>query len=251
MIFKAITLAMVKQFERKPTKSQQSQGLNAVWLCFVTFVFGYLAASWCDVNQLSHWVSAHMQSKPVVENTPNFQASAPKVTHPKLEFYTLLANESLSRPNVAVKTPTAVTTVDTQYKDVAIKSSPVDTQYKEKPVQTAQVSTASLPMELAVTQPVPERVSSQPTAPKTVMPKTSGAYSIQVGSFRALTEAQRMKAKLIMKGFGVDIVTVNQQATYWYRVMIGPFASLSQAQQAQLAFSRQEHITGMIRKLDV
>lgn len=243
---------MVKQFERKPTKSQQSQGLNAVWLCFVTFVFGYLAASWCDVNQLSHWVSAHVQSKPVIENTPNLQASAPKVTHPKLEFYTLLANESLSRPNAAVKTAPAVTTVGTQYKDIAIKSSPVDAQYKEKQVQTAQVSSASEPMELAVTQPVSERAPLPlPATPKTVMPKSSGAYSIQVGSFRALTEAQRMKAKLIMKGFSVDIVTVNQQATYWYRVMIGPFASLSQAQQAQLAFSRQEHITGMIRKLDV
>ncbi|PJD92907.1 MAG: hypothetical protein CK424_04890 [Legionella sp.] len=247
---------MAKQFERKPTKSQQGQGLNAIWLGFVTFVFGYLAASWCDVNQLSHWVSAHVQSKPVMQNAPDVQASAPKVTHPKLEFYTLLANESLSRPNTAATPAPAVTTVEPQRQNIASKPTSLEAQYQEKYIQTAKVSSSAEPMELAMTQPVPERVlpAVMPEPKKAVaavMPKSSGAYSIQVGSFRALTEAQRMRAKLVMKGFGVDIVTVNQQSTYWYRVMIGPFASLSQAQQAQSSFSRQEHINGMIRKLDV
>ncbi|HVT62408.1 MAG TPA: SPOR domain-containing protein [Legionellaceae bacterium] len=263
---------MAKQFERKPTKTQHGHGLNAVWLCFITFIFGYLAASWCDVNQLVHWMSTHIQGQANTQETPHIEAKASKPIHPKLEFYTLLANESQGHSDTE---KSAITTADLQIKEVpassTVQSVPKDKEnlptpsFAEKSVSELPKSKTALkddkisaPMELALTQSVSEPIKAKPSpvaAPKSVpaMPKVlaNGHYSIQVGSFRALTEAQRMKAKLMMKGFGVEIVTVNQQSTYWYRVMIGPFASLPQARQAQTLFAQQEHINGMIRKLDV
>jgi cell division protein FtsN len=53
-----------------------------------------------------------------------------------------------------------------------------------------------------------------------------------------------------MKGYPATIVSVTQQSSYWYRVVLGPFSPLAQAQQVQMSLLRSEHITGMIRKID-
>lgn len=241
----AIYLVMAKKIERQSMRSQHGQGLSALWLCFVMFVFGYLAASWFDVNQLVNWVSTHLKTAPAADNSRNkpIEDNITSETHPKLEFYTLLANEQVARTS-AVKTE---------------ETASVDIQYKAVPEKVSKSSASSEPMELAMTVPEPVQIPVPKPVPPIPKPlptptaenvKPQGQYLIQVGSFRALTEAQRMKAKLLSKGFTADIVAVNQQSMYWYRVMLGPFLSLTQAQQAQLAVARQEHITGMIRKLN-
>ncbi|MCR9192183.1 MAG: SPOR domain-containing protein [Gammaproteobacteria bacterium] len=227
---------MAKEFAKKTKKSQQGQGLSAVWLCFLTFVFGYLAASWFDVNQLGHWVTAHLHGSAVQQAPSQMQASAP--VHPKLEFYTLLANESPSKSDMASK---ALAETEGQYQDLSTKQS-------SEPMVSAESQATNRPV-----LPVPKALTKAPPkkpAADNVVPNYSpdGAYSVQVGSFRAYNEAQRMIAKLRAKGLHVEMVSVHQQSTYWYRVMLGPFASLPQAQQAQIAFAHQEHINGMIRK---
>jgi len=230
---------MAKEFAKKTNKSQQGQGLSAVWLCFLTFVFGYLAASWFDVNQLGRWVTARLHGNTVQQAPSQMQASAP--VHPKLEFYTLLANESPSKSDTASK---ALAETGGQYQAVSTKrtSEPMAlsvSQAIDRPV---------LPVPKALTKAPPPKPVAENTVPNY---SPGGAYSVQVGSFRAYNEAQRMVAKLRAQGLHVEMVTVHQQSTYWYRVMLGPFASLPQAQQAQVAFARQEHINGMIRKLDI
>lgn len=236
---------MAKQFEKKPIRRQQGRGLSAVLLSFMTFVVGYLAASWVDVNQLSHWISSSLMSSQVTQDVPKPQAET-ALAHPKLEFYTLLANDST--PHVAANPKTT---------DIATNIS--QQQYKNnqpsEPAKTVNLDKPTLPIKVASAQQEPTHpslnIEDEPLRPVAKVAKPVGGYSIQVGSFRMLREAQRMKANLVMKGFAADIATVNQQSTYWYRVMIGPFSSMSQAQQVQLAFSRAEHISGMIRKQDV
>ncbi len=258
---------MTKKIEKKSTLSQPGQKLSALWLCFLMFVVGYLAASWFDVNQFVTWVSAHLSGHPPTEKSfekkPEDVATAIE-QHPKLEFYTLLANDSGLRV-----TPSAQIN--------ATEAAIVDMQYKNVPEKTPNFvpqASPSQPMELAVTAPAappqpvfrrPEPVSKRPEptqlAPKPVYTqsrpapiptaeKPRGRYGIQVGSFRSPTEAKRMRDKLGMKGYPATIVSVTQQSSYWYRVVLGPFSSLAQAQQVQMSLSRREHITGMIRKID-
>ncbi len=238
---------MAKKIERKSMRSQHGQGLSALWLCFVMFVFGYLAASWFDVNQLVNWVSTHVQTTPAADNRPNkpVEASITSETHPKLEFYTLLANEQVAGTSATKTQETA--SVDIQYK--AVPEKVIKSSASSGPMELAMTAPTSEPVQIPVPKPMPPAPKPLPT-PTAESTKPQGQYLIQVGSFRALTEAQRMKAKLLSKGFAVDIVAVNQQSMYWYRVMLGPFLSLTQAQQAQLTVARQEHITGMIRKLN-
>lgn len=256
---------MTKKIEKKSPQSQNGQGLSVLWLCFLMFVFGYLAASWFDVNHFVSWVSNHFSERVAAEkNSPKKieTVAVPPIQHPKLEFYTLLTSDSGLHTNPSAKlSSTEPATIDTRYKNVP-----------EKFTNPSPVPAASGPMELAVTAPasgpVPSesphpvfkqstpipRVASKPIpqAPRSMPLSTAdqpqGRYTIQVGSFRSLTEATRMRDKLGGRGYRASITPVMQQSTYWYRVIVGPFSSLGQAQQAQSSLTYREHITGMIRK---
>lgn len=268
---------MTKKIEKKSPRSYQGQGLSALWLCFLMFVFGYLAASWFDVNQLVKWVGNRFAGHPAVEKVIAEKSETIKPVreqHPKLEFYTLLTTDAgLHNPS------SEPTTIDVQYKPIQAKS---NTKLAEP--------NAVGPMELALTAPVP---ASEPTTPtpaakpnpspfppqgstttkpaapsRPVLPKplsdelkpaaapvpvsaterSYGRYVIQVASFRSQTEARKLREKLLQRGYNVKIMSVMQQSTYWYRVMVGPFPSMGQAQQVQSALSYQEHVRGMIRK---
>lgn len=267
---------MTKKIEKKSTRSYQGQGLSALWLCFLMFVFGYLAASWFDVNQLVRWAGDRLASRPPAEKVVAQKLEAVKPMreqHPKLEFYTLLTTDAgLHNPSTQLASP-ETTSIDVQYKSV-----------QEKSGNIASESTSSGPMELAVTAPTTESapkpnpnpfppqepaIPSKPaTPPRPVLPKplsdelrhaavpvstsdrikAQGRYVIQVASFRSQYEAKKLRDKLAQRGYNANIVSIMQQSTYWYRVMVGPFSSLGQAQQAQSALSYQEHIKGMIRK---
>lgn len=264
-----IVLLMARKLEKKSTRSSQGQSFSALWMCFLTFVFGYLAASWMDVNQLETWVGGHFKNQAAAQTESVKKVAVEKPTlvqHPKLEFYTLLTSDNGAHINASTKAATEAATVTMQYKAV-----PDKTTRPSSPMKT--VSAQPAPMELAVTAPAPvsaampvpvATINSEPSSsglnkitralPKLSMSfkeeKSKGRFVIQEGSFRMLTEAQRMRDKLSARGFVVNIVPVTQQATAWYRVMVGPFFSLQQAQQAQVSIANREHITGMIRKID-
>lgn len=262
-----IVLLMARKLEKKSTRSYQGQSFSVLWMCFLTFVFGYLAASWMDVNQLVTWVGGHFKSQPVAQTESVKKVAGEQPTldqHPKLEFYTLLTSDNGSHSNPTTKEVTEAATVTMQYKAVPEKS-------MSTPPSTKTTNASSAPMELAITVPTPRPVSvpaatvtSEPSPsglhkithalPRFSMPfkeeKSNSRYVIQEGAFRMLTEAQRMRDKLTARGFLVNIVPVTQQSTAWYRVMVGPFPSLMQAQQAQVSIANRERITGMIRKID-
>lgn len=233
---------MIKQNEKKSIRSQQGKGLSALWLSFVAFVFGYLAASWFDINQVVNFVSRLTQP-----NAPQqVVVKEPEVIPPppKLEFYTLLTNEKL--PSGLAKTEADILKKTVAQKDADAKlvdeTQPLDLEVTSAAPPPSMESQPVRPKPIEVAKPV-QRLPQPPVV------VSSGAYSIQVGSFRALQEAQRMKTKMEMKGFRVDIVSVAQQDIRWYRVTIGPFTTLGQARQAQQDFARREHINGMIRRV--
>ena len=240
---------MAKNYGKKKPARSSNNVLGSVLLIGVAFFFGYVSASFYDFNHLSHWMNEHVlaaSSTPTALKKATQVAALPK---PKFEFYTLLANERVRNnaesavngsSTAAVSQPMAPNSAANQ-----IATLP--------PVERAPtVVLPSEPMNLAVTQKLPS-LSTNPTdarAASAVLAQQKGGYLIQVGSFKNLREAERMKAKLLMKGFDVNIATLQQQRINWYRVTIGPFVSRNEAQKVQTAFARSEHITGMIRKMD-
>jgi cell division protein FtsN len=242
---------MAKHNYGKKNATRRSSGLSGqLVLILCAFIVGYYCSN-MDFSKLSHWLKTTVlaeQQPQLIAKPREQQANLPK---PKFEFYTLLANGQSA--------------VDTSKPAVTQASSNVQSALNVQPAaNNVQISSANqgatpaknntvTPIDLTVTQKLPlhapltaalETKASNPV----VMPKDT--YLIQVGSFKNLHEAERMKAALILKGFEVRVVAVSQQRMNWYRVNIGPFASRSQALKAQSEFARSEHITGMIRKMD-
>jgi len=75
-------------------------------------------------------------------------------------------------------------------------------------------------------------------------------YVLQVASFQRREDAEQMLAGLVMRGFDVNIKTITQQGTAWYRVMLGPFTSKIQAEKTQGAIAQSERISGIIRRME-
>ena len=214
---------MAGNYRRKNTTRRNGGTTGQLLLIVVSVIIGYVLASFFDFNCLVTWINTHILVSTPVKPTlakANQRAELPK---PKFEFYTLLANDKaggISRPTTPVVPATA-------------------------PKETPQAKALPLHAPLA---PVASTPSPVVTAPPVIPNKDS--YLVQVGSFRSMREAERMKASLLMKGFDVGIHTVTAQQINWYRVIIGPFSSKIAAQQAQQSFARSEHVAGMVRRMD-
>jgi len=73
-----------------------------------------------------------------------------------------------------------------------------------------------------VVVPVVEEFS--PTGEK-VLIKDSCIYVLQVGSFKNVDDADRLRGELILMGMEVSVKEVEAKATLWHRVIVGPFDS--------------------------
>jgi len=70
---------------------------------------------------------------------------------------------------------------------------------------------------------VPEQELSKKSHPQSPGEQgDSGSYVLQVGSFRAMPDAEQMKARLAMLGIVARVQTVTVNAATWHRVRIGP-----------------------------
>ncbi|MDF2867808.1 MAG: putative cell division protein [Gammaproteobacteria bacterium] len=69
---------------------------------------------------------------------------------------------------------------------------------------------------------------SQPKAPLVIH-----QYILQVGAFKRLADADKVRADLILQGYNVQIKAVQVNGVTWQRIIIGPYKTLSEAQQAQ------------------
>lgn len=213
-------MAKVKKKKSGQFGHTVKQGL----LLLLVFLLGYMTASVDHVSWLKRWPSLpwldqHRVSMRVMGTQ---QAALPK---PKFEFYTLLVNES-AKP---------MTPPTTLAKAVSPVSRPVEKQ-------VAAVTEPALPLH------TPFASETKPVAVETSTVKD--IYWVQVASFRQMHEAERLKSTLSQKGFNVGITRATQQGMVWFRVVMGPFGSKLQAQQAQLAFVKREHTMGMIRHMD-
>ena len=64
------------------------------------------------------------------------------------------------------------------------------------------------------------------------------AYMLQAGSFRNTSDAERLRAKLILHGLTVKSNRIEAKSGTWYRVLVGPFTSRSDLNRAQDILAR-------------
>ena len=93
----------------------------------------------------------------------------------------------------------------------------------DEPDESAE-RTAARPSPDPGREPVPE-----PRVP----PSATREYRVQVGSFRARKEADRLRASLALGGFETSIQTRETSNGTWHRVTLGPFRSRDAAEAAK------------------
>lgn len=126
---------------------------------------------------------------------------------PKYDFYTLLPESEVILPPEAPKPepPKPVT-----------------------PEEAAKIDTARA--EAALNGKVPPPPPLVAKAPAT-------QFFLQAGSFRKKSEAEKVRAQIILLGQDVRVENVTVREEDWYRVLVGPFANREQLGQAQKTLS--------------
>lgn len=233
---------MARDYGRKGNTRQKSNTPRQFLWILASFLGGYLAATVFDFASLTTWLNHNVlaekqpvpsQAKPVAR-----QADKPK---PKFEFYTLLSKDS-SAPVTTHRVPPAITA----------RTAPPTTVAQ---TQTVNQSTGVQTLPKALTSGNQAQVvvkESKPVPPvNTTAPAARQAYLVQLAAFNRREDAERLKALLALRGFNASISTVAQQRVNWFRVAIGPFHSLPEAEKAQANVARSERIKGIIRKFEV
>ena len=232
---------MAGNYRKKNSPRRNSNWLGQLLLISVVFVAGYMSAALYNLASLSAWMGTHVLAKGSIQPIITSGLQQAQLPKPKFEFYTLLANEQVAGATQATAAAQVSAAAQTPSAQTIIAAAPA----KALPLHAPLAPVAAV---VATAGPAPVVAAADKIS--AVLTNTRDAYLVQVASFKSMREAERMKVSLVMKGFDVKIATVNQQHVNWYRVIIGPFGSKTQAQQAQLAFARSEHIMGMIRKMD-
>ena len=98
-----------------------------------------------------------------------------------------------------------------------------------------------LPQQEVTTDPVAEYQSTPRDAEN--LPE----YILQVGSFRALQDAERLVVKLKADGYQAIISSTETASGAWHRVRIGPFRDRRKLNMAQDAMARQNIQSLLIR----
>ncbi|WP_249678249.1 SPOR domain-containing protein [Pseudomonas abieticivorans] len=128
---------------------------------------------------------------------------------PKYDFYTLLPESEVIVPPEAVpeKTP------------------PIPAQPPVTPAEAAKIDTARAQAALSGQTP--------PPPPAVIKPAATTQFFLQAGSFRKQTDADKVRAQIILLGQAVAVESGTVKDETWYRVLVGPFSNREQLSTAQ------------------
>lgn len=229
---------MARNYQHHANKRSRPQGRGQLMLLILSFVTGYMSSSIVNINQLSSWIDHSYQK--VAANHPKIKELTPvtkmvATNQPKLEFYTVLTKETDHRIPPAVDLNKMV-----KPEDVVLAK-----ENTGKPLELAKVTDAKPVIE--------EKIAKNDLSklPKIITGELKkGSYVVQLASFRYYSQAEKFKAKLILKGFDIKISSIDRGAMRWYRVMLGPYPSSAEAQKANTIFQAKEHASGMVRQME-
>lgn len=233
---------MARDYGTRRTARQKSSAPHQLLVITVTFLLGYLTATFFDVQTISTWMNtqvlANHQKQPSPSKPESQQAQVPP--KPKFEFYTLLANEKgATRPannsNANHSAPVKASTPPAPTSPVANGTAAITTAARN----TVKPNTSN-----SNVQPAAVKIAEgRALVPEQV---TKGNYMVQVAAFKVRQDAEHMKGLLILKGFNVNVVPVTNAHGNWFRVVVGPYSNKVLAQKAQITLAKNERLRGMI-----
>lgn len=233
---------MARDYGNKRSSRQRGGAPHQFLVIIVTFLLGYLTASFFDVQTVSNWMNTQVLAHHDVKQEPvKAEAQHAKLPpKPKFEFYTLLANEKgATQPNAGTNTAAAAHQAQTA------STATTPATGREAVVTAANNSLKSNALLNSRQNPVVKVAEGKPL--KNTAPANKGGYLVQVASFKARQDAEHMKGLLILKGFDVNVVPISQAHGNWFRVVVGPYANRVQAQKAQSTLAKTERLRGMVR----
>lgn len=132
-----------------------------------------------------------------------------------------------------------VATLETQ--EIDMKSNPVvKPTVKPAPKQISAVTpTAVRPTTVAVEERIPASINTK----KETSPIH---FTVQIGSYPTQTEAEKMTKELQGKGFKTTFVPVNLNGQTWFRVNVGLFGTVREAQDYKKEFLEKTKMTSAI-----
>ena len=104
------------------------------------------------------------------------------------------------------------------------------------------------PAHKAPPKPPPVAVRKPPLKPTTKTKTATGArYWLQAGAFRSESQADNLKARLILSGLPVRVIRAQVRGRTWYRVRIGPYSNNVSMNRAKTKL-RRHHIEAAVIK---
>lgn len=171
----------------------------------------------------------------------------------------LLETENLT----SQQKPVALT--DSEVAKIAEEFAAEDAGADEKLVATLdsqEIDMKSNPVVKPVVKPIPKQIVA--TTPSTVRPAAAAAeeripasintkkeispihFTVQIGSYPTQTEAEKMTKELQGKGFKTTFVPVNLNGQTWFRVNVGLFGTVKEAQDYKKEFLEKTKLTSAI-----
>jgi len=125
--------------------------------------------------------------------------------------------------------------------------------WPERPVPEeepqGQASAQAEPRQPKSAAPPVASTSQVQTAALAASPPPPGAsfYTVQVGSFRRDTDAQRLQQQLAQKGYAARLLSISLPGKgLWHRVRIGTFGERAAANEMAQRLRRQENLTVLV-----
>jgi cell division septation protein DedD len=182
----------------------------------------------------------------------------PKAPAKEMTFYSTLTTregEPAAAQSPAMPVPPVPASVPPALDGAAapIQASEGQTTLPERRVPEAelqrQVSAPTDPEPPKRAAPTVASTSKVQTAAVAAAPPPPGAgfYTVQVGSFRSDTDAQRLLQQLVQKGYAARLLSITLPGKgLWHRVRIGTFAERVEANEMAQRLRRQENLTVLV-----
>ncbi|MAK55237.1 MAG: cell division protein [Pusillimonas sp.] len=89
--------------------------------------------------------------------------------------------------------------------------------------------------------------ASSPPAPSTPAAATQTTYYLQAGAFRSESDAEAMRARIILMGLPTQVQSAQVNGATLYRVRLGPFRGIDEMNQARAELSKASIESSVVR----
>ncbi|MEE8292063.1 MAG: SPOR domain-containing protein [Candidatus Tectomicrobia bacterium] len=218
----------------------------------IVFSVGVLLGMWYQASaHLPPYADAMVPTAARVGQGPEGMAHEPGMT-----FYSALTAPEPSPAALTVSPPKATPSTAAEAPRTPEVRLSVDTSHRD--VILAASKTSATPAVRPLTPPLPprhERVESKVTpalrsptrTPRAPSRPSTTHYSIQVGSFRVVEDAEKLRQRLIQKGYEARVRLFQMPGQgLWYRVRVGRFSERAAAEQTARRLHAREHMPVMV-----